>query len=56
MESIAKNQLFTQIFFNEFRDQCLLFFGSLGSCFSGFLGLENKLENQMIFGDETDPE
>ena len=33
-----------------------MFFGCLGSRFSDFLGLENKLENEAIFSDITDPE
>ena len=45
-----------EIVFNEFRDGCLSFFGSLGSCFSLFLDLENRLENETIFRDVTDPE
>ena len=45
-----------EIVFDEFRDRILLFFGSLGSCFSGFLGFENTLENEGIFVLQTDPE
>ena len=56
MEGIAKKRFFMEIVFNEFRDRFLLFFGGLGNCFSGFSGLQNRLENRGIFGDETDPE
>ena len=42
--------------FNELWDRFLSFFGGLGSNFSGFLGLENRFENETIFGDVTDPE
>ena len=45
-----------EIVFNDFRDRFLLFFGSLGSGFSGFLGLENRLESEGIFCDVPDPE
>ena len=38
-----------EIVFKEFRDRFLVFFGCLGSRFSDFLGLENKLENETIF-------
>ena len=41
-----------EIVFNEFRDRLLLFFGSLGSGFSGFLGLENRFENEVIFSEK----
>ena len=30
------------------------FLGGLGTCFSGVLGLENRLENRGIPGDVTD--
>ena len=49
MERIAKKRLFMEIVFKESRNRILVFFGSLGSRFSDFLGLENKLENQAIF-------
>ena len=45
-----------EIVFKEFRDRFLSFFGGLGSRFSDFLGLGNRLENEAIFSDETDPE
>ena len=32
-----------------------MFFGGPGSCFSGFLCLENKLEKCLIFDHVTDP-
>ena len=44
-----------KIVFEEFRDRFLVFFGCLGSCFSDFLGLENKLENETIFSEKPDP-
>ena len=37
-----------EIVFSEFRNRFLLFFGGLGSGFSGFLGLENELDNEVI--------
>ena len=45
-----------EIVFSEFRDRFSLFFGGLGSGFSGFLGLGNRLENEAIFSAITDPE
>ena len=42
--------------FNEFRDRFSLFLGSLGSGFSGFLGVENKVEHTTIFSDMTESE
>ena len=45
-----------EIVFNDFRDILSAFVGSLGSSFSGFLGLEKRLENRAIFCDVTDPE
>ena len=45
-----------EIVFNDFRARFLLFFGSFGSGFSIFLGLENKLENEAILNEKTDPE
>ena len=42
--------------FNEFLHRFLLFLGSLGSGFSGFLGVENKLEHTTIFSDMTESE
>ena len=44
------------IVLNEFRDGFLFFFGGLGGRFSGFLGLQNRLEHEAIFSDITDPE
>ena len=35
--------------FKDFRNRFLVFVGCLGSCFSDFLGLENKFENEAIF-------
>ena len=32
------------------------FLEAFGSTFSGFLGLENRLENEAFFSDITDPE
>ena len=40
-----------QIVFKEFRDRLLFFVRCLGGFFSDFLGLENKLENETIFGE-----
>ena len=45
-----------EIVFDKFRDRLLPFFGGLGSRFSGLLGLENRIENEAIFSDITDPE
>ena len=44
------------IVFNEFRDRFSCFLIALGTVFSGFFSLENKLENEGIFCDVTDPE
>ena len=44
------------IVFNEFLDRFLSFFGSLGSGFSNFLGLENRLGKEGIFSGITDLE
>ena len=51
-----KHRLFMKIVFNAFLNRFVSFFESLGDCFSGFLGLENTLENEGIFNDVTDPE
>ena len=45
-----------EIVLNEFRDRFLLFFKSLGDRFSDLFSLENRLENEGIFCDVTDPE
>ena len=45
-----------EIVFSEFRDDFLLFFGSLGSRFSDFSSLENTLENATILGVVKNPE
>ena len=34
----------------------LSLFGGLGNCFSDFVGFENKLENETIFGVAKNPE
>ena len=44
------------IVFNAFRDGFLSLVEAFGSRFSGFLGLGNRLGNEAIFGDVTDPE
>ena len=41
-----------EIIFSEFRDAFLSFFGRLGIGFSGFLGLENKFENETSFSEK----
>ena len=56
MESIAKIDFSRKSFFLWISESILLFFVGLGSGFSGCLGLENKLENETIFSDITDPE
>ena len=55
MEGIAKCGVSRKSFFIGFGVECLSFFGRLGSRFSGFLGLENRLENRWIFVMQTDP-
>ena len=55
MECIAKNDLFLEIVFEEFRNVFLMFSGVFGRCFSEFLGLENKLENRTIFYEIQNP-
>ena len=54
--NVLRNRLFIEIAFYEFRDRFVSFFGGLGDRFSGFLVLENRLENRGILGDVTDPE
>ena len=53
MAGIAKIDFSWKSFLMFFR---FLFFGGLESRLSGFLGLENRLENEAIFSDITDPE
>ena len=48
MEGIATST-FIEIVLNEFQDALLSFFGNLGSGFSGFLSLENRLVNDTFF-------
>ena len=45
-----------EIVFSQFRDGLLSFFGGLVSRCSDFLSLENKLENEAIFGVVKNPE
>ena len=45
-----------EIVLKEFHDGFLLFFRRLGNGFSGFLGLENKLENETIFNEKPNLE
>ena len=45
-----------EIVFSEIRGAFLSFVGSLGSRFSDFFSLENKLKNQTIFGVRTNLE
>ena len=45
-----------EIVFNTFRGRVVSFFKAFESRFSGFLGLENRVENRLIFGDVTDSE
>ena len=56
VECIAKFDLSQKSFLMIFGIERLPFFGSLGSRFSGFLGLGKRFENRGIFGDVTDLE
>ena len=52
----CKNRLFMKFVFIEFREWFSVFFGCLGSRFSDFLCLENKLENKTFFHEKLNPE
>ena len=56
IEGTAQIDFHGNRFFINLGIDFLLFFGSLGSGFSGFLGLENKLENPPSFSDTTGSE
>ena len=56
IECIAKIDVSPKSFLMNLGTDLCCFFGSLGSHFSGFLGLENRFEYEHIFSDETDPE
>ena len=43
-----------EIVLKEFLDRFVVFFGCLESCFSDYLGFENKLENKAIFCEKLD--
>ena len=45
-----------EIAFEEFGDRILVFVGCLGSSFSDFLGLEDKLENEANFYEKPNLE
>ena len=48
-EGIAKINVSQELFVMDVGAVFNFFVGSLGSRFSGFLGLENRLENRWIF-------
>ena len=56
IESIAEIEFSWKSFLMKFGVDFLSFFASLGSRLSDFSSLENRLENEGIFCDVTDPE
>ena len=54
--SNCKNHIFMEDVFHKCLSRFVSFFKCLGSCFSSFVGLQNRLENEGIFSDVMDAE